>query len=136
MARKQWLIQIRFWAHTKFFRKLKKQTNKKKKKKKKNNNKKKKQKKKNRYLGKSLFYHEIVCCVYSLESSHQGDSNEYTQCTIMWQKIESNSLKYRYLLPDMAPWLTLKGLQTYISNKFPGPERCSNHWNLTVYGSE
>ena len=25
-----------------------------------------------------LFYHEIVCCVYSLELPHQGDSNEYT----------------------------------------------------------
>ena len=29
-----------------------------------------------------LFYHEIVCCVYSLESPHQGNSNEYTQHTI------------------------------------------------------
>ena len=25
-----------------------------------------------------LFYHGIVCCVYSLESPHRGDSNEYT----------------------------------------------------------
>ena len=30
-----------------------------------------------------LFYHEIVCCVYSLESPHRGDSNEYTQQTII-----------------------------------------------------
>ena len=30
-----------------------------------------------------LFYHEIVCCVYSLESPHRGDSNEYTQYTII-----------------------------------------------------
>ena len=31
-------------------------------------------------LGKIfLFYHENVCCVYSLESPHRGDSNEYTQ---------------------------------------------------------
>ena len=29
-----------------------------------------------------LFYREIVCCVYSLESPHRGDSNEYTQHTI------------------------------------------------------
>ena len=29
-----------------------------------------------------LFYREIVCCVYSLESPHRGDSNEYTQLTI------------------------------------------------------
>ena len=28
------------------------------------------------------FYHEIVCCVYSLESPRRGDSNEYTQHTI------------------------------------------------------
>ena len=30
-----------------------------------------------------LFYHEIVCCVYSLELSHQGDSNEHIQQTII-----------------------------------------------------
>ena len=30
-----------------------------------------------------LFYQEIVCCVYSLESHHQGDSNEYTIQTII-----------------------------------------------------
>ena len=30
-----------------------------------------------------LFYREIVCCVYSLESHHRGDSNEYTQHTII-----------------------------------------------------
>ena len=24
-----------------------------------------------------LFYHENVCCVYSLEPHHLGDSNEY-----------------------------------------------------------
>ena len=29
-----------------------------------------------------LFYREIVCCVYSLESPRRGDSNEYTQHTI------------------------------------------------------
>ena len=30
-----------------------------------------------------LFCHEIVCCVYSLESHHRGNSNEYTQYTII-----------------------------------------------------
>ena len=30
-----------------------------------------------------LFDHGIVCCVYSLESPRQGDSNEYTQHTIV-----------------------------------------------------
>ena len=40
----------------------------------------------------------------------QGDSNEYTQHTIIVQKIAKVSLKYRHLLPDLAPWLTLSGL--------------------------
>ena len=30
-----------------------------------------------------LFYHEIVCCVYLLESPHRGDSDERTQDTII-----------------------------------------------------
>ena len=29
-----------------------------------------------------LFYREIVCCMYSLESPHRGDSDKYTQHTI------------------------------------------------------
>ena len=29
------------------------------------------------------FYHEIVCCEYTLESPHRGYSNEYSQHTIM-----------------------------------------------------
>ena len=38
----------------------------------------------NKYLGFFfLFYHGIVCCVYSLEWPYQGDSNEYTQHTII-----------------------------------------------------
>ena len=38
----------------------------------------------NKYLAMFfLFYHGIVCCVYSSESPHQGDSNEYTQHTII-----------------------------------------------------
>ena len=37
----------------------------------------------NKYLREIfLFYREIVCCVYSLESPHRGDSNENTQHTI------------------------------------------------------
>ena len=30
-----------------------------------------------------LFYYEIVCYVYSLELPHLGNSNEYTQHTII-----------------------------------------------------
>ena len=50
-----------------------------------------------------LFYREIVCCVYSLELPHRGDSNEYTQHTIIVSKIENKSLNYRHLLPDLTP---------------------------------
>ena len=40
--------------------------------------------KENKYLGIFfLFYPGIVCYVYSLESPHRGDSNEYTQHTII-----------------------------------------------------
>ena len=55
-----------------------------------------------------VFYYEIVCCVYSL-SSHQGNSNEYMQHTIILLKIETISINYRRLLPDLAPWLNLTG---------------------------
>ena len=38
----------------------------------------------NKYLKEIfLFYYESVCCVYSLESPHRGDSNEYTQHTVI-----------------------------------------------------
>ena len=38
----------------------------------------------NKYLGKFFyFYREIVCCVYSLELPHRGNSNEYTQHIII-----------------------------------------------------
>ena len=30
----------------------------------------------------SIFFDMKVCCVFSLESPHRGDSNEYTQYTI------------------------------------------------------
>ena len=30
-----------------------------------------------------LFYHENVCCVYSLKPPHRDDPNEYTQHTII-----------------------------------------------------
>ena len=49
-----------------------------------------------------LFYHGIVCCVYSLESPHRGDSNEYTQHTNIVLKIEKISLNYRSLLPGLV----------------------------------
>ena len=58
----------------------------------------------------SLSCHEKnVCCVYSLESPHRGDSNEYTQRAIIVFKIEKTLLNYCHLLLDLAPWLTLSG---------------------------
>ena len=30
-----------------------------------------------------LYYHEIVYCVYSLESHHRGESYEYTKVSII-----------------------------------------------------
>ena len=59
---------------------------------------------------REIFYYEIVCCVYSLESPHQCNSYEYTQHPIILLKIENISINYRHLLPDLAPWLNLTGL--------------------------
>ena len=47
--------------------------------------------------------------MYSLESPHRGDSNEYTPHTIIVTEINKKSLNYRYLLPNQAPWLILSG---------------------------
>ena len=81
-----WIIRTLFSVPTKFFQQLKKT---------------------NTYGFFFLFYHVIVCCVYSLELPHRGNSNEYTQHTIIVYKIEKISLNYRYLLPELVPWLTL-----------------------------
>ena len=72
------------------------------------------------YWGKAfLIYYEIVCCVYSLEPLHRGDSNEYTQHTIILLKIENISINYRHLLPDLVPWLNL------IGSNYPSLEQIS-----------
>ena len=47
--------------------------------------------------------------MYSLESPHRGDSNEYTQHTIILQKMEKTFLNYFHLPSDLALWLTLSG---------------------------
>ena len=72
MAGLPWQIRTSFWVLRKF-----------------SNNSRKKN-----IWGFFLIYHEILCCVYSLEL-HLGDSNEYTQHTIIDQKIEKVSLNYR-----------------------------------------
>ena len=66
-----------------------------------------------------LFYYEMVCCVYSLESPRWGDSNEYTQHTIILLKIENISISYRHLLSDLLPWLKL------IGSNYPSLEQIS-----------
>ena len=50
-----------------------------------------------------------VYCVYSLESPHRCDFNEYTQRTIILQKIGKISIYYSHLSPDLVVWLTLSG---------------------------
>ena len=42
-----------------------------------------------------ILFNTKVCCVFSLESPHRGDSNEYTQYTIfkIKRKIDPNYLK-------------------------------------------
>ena len=37
----------------------------------------------------SIFFNMKVCCLFSLESPHRGDSNEYTQYTIFNIKKEN-----------------------------------------------
>ena len=79
-----------------------------------------------------LFYYEIVCCVYSLESPHRGDSNEYTQHTIILLKIENISINYRHLLPDLAPWLNLICSNYTSLEQISMVQKISSHWSLTV----
>ena len=42
----------------------------------------------------SIFYNIKVCCMFSLESPHRGDSNEYTQYTIFNTKKKKIALNY------------------------------------------
>ena len=37
-----------------------------------------------------IFFNTKVCCVFLLESPHRGDSNEYTQYTILHVKKENH----------------------------------------------
>ena len=43
----------------------------------------------------SIFFNMKVCCVFSLESPYQGDSNEYTQHTIIKMKKKKKKKKKR-----------------------------------------
>ena len=57
----------------------------------------------NKYLGKFSYFIMKLYVMYSLESPHQGNSNEYTQHTIIVKEMKKKSLNYRYLLPDLTP---------------------------------
>ena len=48
-----------------------------------------------------------------------GDSNEYTQHSIILLKIENIFINYRHLLPDLAPLLNL------IGSNYPSLEQIS-----------
>ena len=52
------------------------------------------------------FYHAIVCCVYSLESPHRGDSNEYKQHTITQHTITEDRKKN----PELSPFASWPGV--------------------------
>ena len=48
----------------------------------------------------SIFLNMRVCCVFSLESPHRGDSNEYTQYTIFNIKQKSS-----YIILNLQLWV-------------------------------
>ena len=52
-------------------------------------------------------WNSMLCVLIRIAS--WGDSNEYTQHTIIVFKVEKISLRYRCLLPKLTPWLTLSG---------------------------
>ena len=58
-----------------------------------------------------IFFNMKVCCVFSLESPHRGDSNEYTQHTTIniKKKITLTYLKYNNLCSYWDFFLGTKG---------------------------
>ena len=60
----------------------------------------------------SISFNMKVCGVFSLESPHRGNSNEYTQYTIFNTKNERNNLNY----PKAAAMGFFKGTQERVRN--------------------
>ena len=58
-----------------------------------------------------IFYNMKVCCVFSLESPHRGDSYEYTQYTI-FNMNKKNTLNY----PKSAAMGFYQGTQEWVRN--------------------
>ena len=54
----------------------------------------------------SIFFNMKVCCMFSLESPHQGDSNEYTQHTIFNIKTKSP-----LIIQSLPLWIFSRGLK-------------------------
>ena len=54
-----------------------------------------------------IFFNMKVCCVFSLESPHGGDSNEYTQYTIFNIKKEKSPI----IILSLPLWDFSKGLK-------------------------
>ena len=53
----------------------------------------------------------LICCVFTLESPHGGDANEYTQCTIFNMNMK-NTLNY----PKSAAMGFFQGTQETVRN--------------------
>ena len=62
----------------------------------------------------SIFFNMKVCCVFSLESPHRGDSNENRQHTIFNRKKENHPN-----CPKSAAWDFFQGTQKRVRNS-PG----------------
>ena len=80
----------------------------------------------NKYLG--TFCHIdmkyiVVCWLYSLESPHRGDSNEYTQHTIIIWKVKNISLNYSPFASWPSARINPQWLELPISRtNFHGPK--------------
>ena len=59
----------------------------------------------------SIFSKMKVCCVFSLESPHRGDSNEYTQYTIFNIK-----MKIILIIPNLQLCFFFQGTQELVRN--------------------
>ena len=70
-----------------------------------------------------LFYHGIVCCVYSLDSH-----STYNRCVENRKDFPKLSLFASWTGAMINP----QWLDPPMSNKFPWSQRCSSHWGSTV----
>ena len=59
-----------------------------------------------------IFFNMKVSCVFSLESPHQGDSNDYTQCTIF-----NMNKKNTLIFPNLQSWNLFNGTQERVQNR-------------------